>query len=133
MGMVKYYLKCRYPYFRTSLAFQTFFFSGGENFVALDLIVQHVHSQLEKVRRTSLGEGENITASESPIPTWLLLLVAQYLFFVIISPMDYSLPAKSYILERHPIPGRGSWVSLEFFHSRWLHPPHGFCPPISKQ
>nr|XP_023696361.1 uridine-cytidine kinase-like 1 [Paramormyrops kingsleyae] len=24
---------------------------GGENFVALDLIVQHVHSQLEKVRR----------------------------------------------------------------------------------
>ncbi|NXI90516.1 UCKL1 protein, partial [Psophia crepitans] len=23
---------------------------GGENFVALDLIVQHVHSQLEKVR-----------------------------------------------------------------------------------
>lgn len=24
--------------------------SGGENFVALDLIVQHVHSQLEKVR-----------------------------------------------------------------------------------
>lgn len=25
-------------------------FTGGENFVALDLIVQHVHSQLEKVR-----------------------------------------------------------------------------------
>lgn len=26
-------------------------FTGGENFVALDLIVQHVHSQLEKVGR----------------------------------------------------------------------------------
>lgn len=26
------------------------FLAGGENFVALDLIVQHVHSQLEKVR-----------------------------------------------------------------------------------
>ena len=30
------------------------YFTGGENFVALDLIVQHVHSQLEKVgQRTS--------------------------------------------------------------------------------
>ncbi|NWH71630.1 UCKL1 protein, partial [Piaya cayana] len=28
---------------------------GGENFVALDLIVQHVHSQLEKVRRGLSG------------------------------------------------------------------------------
>lgn len=27
-----------------------FLCAGGENFVALDLIVQHVHSQLEKVR-----------------------------------------------------------------------------------
>lgn len=26
------------------------FLAGGENFVALDLIVQHVHSQLEKVK-----------------------------------------------------------------------------------
>ncbi|KAG8011498.1 Uridine-cytidine kinase-like 1, partial [Nibea albiflora] len=29
---------------------------GGENFVALDLIVQHVHSQLEKVRMVRLSE-----------------------------------------------------------------------------
>lgn len=29
-------------------------FPGGENFVALDLIVQHVHSQLEKVNVLSL-------------------------------------------------------------------------------
>lgn len=26
--------------------------TGGDNFVALDLIVQHVHSQLEKVSAT---------------------------------------------------------------------------------
>lgn len=29
--------------------------TGGENFVALDLIVQHVHSQLEKVGRAAMN------------------------------------------------------------------------------
>lgn len=34
--------------------------AGGENFVALDLIVQHVHSQLEKVSvYGAFGEGRN--------------------------------------------------------------------------
>lgn len=34
---------------QTHLKFLSVCFAGGENFVALDLIVQHVHSQLEKV------------------------------------------------------------------------------------
>uniref|UniRef100_A0A8C9TIA7 Uridine-cytidine kinase n=1 Tax=Scleropages formosus TaxID=113540 RepID=A0A8C9TIA7_SCLFO len=44
---------------------------GGENFVALDLIVQHVHSQLEKVRRrqtlASAHQGQ-------PLPTTLSVM-----------------------------------------------------------
>lgn len=49
--------------------------SGGENFVALDLIVQHVHSQLEKVcvnRALSpipLPIDPNVKAWRSPSPS----------------------------------------------------------------
>ncbi|NWT06859.1 UCKL1 protein, partial [Mionectes macconnelli] len=47
---------------------------GGENFVALDLIVQHVHSQLEKV---SWGENQKTLASAhqgQPLPKTLSVL-----------------------------------------------------------
>ncbi|NWQ69393.1 UCKL1 protein, partial [Neopipo cinnamomea] len=47
---------------------------GGENFVALDLIVQHVHSQLEKV---SWGEDQKTLASAhqgQPLPKTLSVL-----------------------------------------------------------
>ncbi|NXL75649.1 UCKL1 protein, partial [Leptocoma aspasia] len=40
---------------------------GGENFVALDLIVQHVHSQLEKVTLASAHQGQ-------PLPKTLSVL-----------------------------------------------------------
>lgn len=42
--------------------------AGGENFVALDLIVQHVHSQLEKVGNMQLW-------SFQPSKRWELVLL----------------------------------------------------------
>ncbi|NXD18440.1 UCKL1 protein, partial [Nothocercus nigrocapillus] len=44
--------------------------SGGENFVALDLIVQHVHSQLEKVRGAALASAHQ----GQPLPKTLSVL-----------------------------------------------------------
>uniref|UniRef100_A0A8C9T522 Uridine-cytidine kinase n=1 Tax=Scleropages formosus TaxID=113540 RepID=A0A8C9T522_SCLFO len=44
---------------------------GGENFVALDLIVQHVHSQLEKVRRRSALASAH---QGQPLPTTLSVM-----------------------------------------------------------
>lgn len=56
----------RVPTSLVTLCFVLFFFSliqqrsGGENFVALDLIVQHVHSQLEKVSVLSSRGGQTL-------------------------------------------------------------------------
>lgn len=41
---------CNCDYVTGSFKPLSVFLAGGENFVALDLIVQHVHSQLEKVK-----------------------------------------------------------------------------------
>lgn len=48
--------------------FKIILFSGGENFVALDLIVQHVHSQLEKVRTP-----QSVSVTESGTVNRILL------------------------------------------------------------
>ncbi|NXB70467.1 UCKL1 protein, partial [Donacobius atricapilla] len=49
---------------------------GGENFVALDLIVQHVHSQLEKVSQGRGGEGAALASAHQgqPLPKTLSVL-----------------------------------------------------------
>ncbi|NXD31176.1 UCKL1 protein, partial [Spelaeornis formosus] len=49
---------------------------GGENFVALDLIVQHVHSQLEKVSQGGGGEEAALASAHQgqPLPKTLSVL-----------------------------------------------------------
>lgn len=48
--MLQVQLKIREDQLILVFVLELILFTGGENFVALDLIVQHVHSQLEKVR-----------------------------------------------------------------------------------
>lgn len=68
---------------------------GGENFVALDLIVQHVHSQLEKVR------ANNRLLSPIPLPidpnlkactylcTWRRLFGSHHAQFFCMTPIPW--------------------------------------------
>uniref|UniRef100_A0A670I6M3 Uridine-cytidine kinase n=1 Tax=Podarcis muralis TaxID=64176 RepID=A0A670I6M3_PODMU len=74
-GVIKQYSKFVKPAFEqyiepTMQAADIVVPRGGENFVALDLIVQHVHSQLEKVRRAALASAHQ----GQPLPKTLSVL-----------------------------------------------------------